>query len=364
MYRRTFARVDLAAYQENIKRLRHMIGENTKLLAVVKADAYGHGLVPVARAAEKAGADWLGVAIAEEGETLREAGVRLPVLILGPVNERGARAAVKAGLTMAVFTPDHILAARQAAEDTGLEALVHVKLDTGMNRIGVKTAEELAHLLELIGRARAVRLTGAFTHFADGGNPDQGFTNGQLERFQTFLPLLPPDILIHAAASSVLPRPEARFQMVRAGIALYGYPPVPYSEKLQPVLTWEAEITHIKDIAAGEAVGYGVTFHARQPMRVATIAAGYGDGYSRSLSGKAQVLVNGRRCPVLGRLCMDQMMADVSQAGPVRVGDSAVLLGSQGEESLLADELAELSGTIPYEVLLAISPRVPRLYGE
>lgn len=363
MYRRTFARVDLKACAANVKALRTMAGD-ARLLAVVKADAYGHGLVPVARSAEKAGADWLAVAIAEEGEALREAGIRLPILILGPVNELGARAAVRCGLTMMAFCPPHIRAAQSAAEATGLPAQVHIKLDTGMNRVGLKTAGELKELLEAAGRAKNVRITGAFTHFADGGNPDTRFTEAQLERFRAFLPLLPPGILIHAAASTMIPRPEARFQMVRAGISLYGYPAVPYPEKMQPILSWEAEVTHVKGISAGEAVGYGVTFHAREDMRIATIAAGYGDGYSRGLSNKGQVLINGRRCPVVGRICMDQLMADVSGAGPVRAGDSAVLIGKQGEAQILADELAELTGTIPYEVLLSISPRVPRVYVE
>lgn len=364
MYRRTFARVDLGAYAANVGVVRRMMGSDVKLLAVVKANAYGHGLLPVARAAEKAGADWLGVAIAEEGEALREAGIRLPILVLAPVNGPGALAAVRCGLTLSVFTPAHIRDLQSAANATGREASAHIKLDTGMNRVGVKTEQELSALLEAANSARGVKITGAFTHFADGGNPDTRFNDGQLARFGEFTSLLPPGLLIHAAASATLPRPDARFGMVRAGISLYGYASVPYSERMHPVLTWEAEISHVKDIAAGEAVGYGITYRARGPVRVATISAGYGDGYSRSLSDKGQVLVNGRRCPIIGRLCMDQMMADVSGVGPVGVGDSAVLLGKQGEEHILADEIAGWMGTISYEVLLAISQRVPRIYVE
>ncbi|MDD3571909.1 MAG: alanine racemase [Eubacteriales bacterium] len=364
MYRRTFARVDLGAYAANVGAVRRMMGPDVKLLAVVKASAYGHGLLPVARAAEKAGADWLGVAITEEGEFLREAGIRLPILVLAPVNAAGALAAVRCGLTLSVFTPDHIQALQAAAIASGLEARAHVKLDTGMNRVGVKTEQELVALLEAACPARGVKITGAFTHFADGGNPDTRFNDGQLARFGDMLTLLPPGLLIHAAASATLPRPEARFDMVRAGISLFGYLSVAYSEAIRPVLTWEAEITHVKDIGTGEAVGYGVTYRAKRPVKVATIAVGYGDGYSRSLSGKGQVLVNGRRCPIIGRLCMDQMMVDVSGAGPVYAGDNAVLLGQQGEEHILADEIAGWMGTISYEVLLAISQRVPRIYVE
>ncbi|MDD4081375.1 MAG: alanine racemase [Eubacteriales bacterium] len=364
MYRRTFAKVDLGAYTANLGDVRRMMGPGVKLLAVVKANAYGHGLLPVARAAEKAGADWLGVAIAEEGEALREAGILLPILVLAPVNAAGALASVRCGLTLSVFTPGHIQALQAAAIATGLEAQAHIKLDTGMNRVGVKTQDDLKALLEAARAAPGIKITGAFTHFADGGNPDTRFNDVQLARFGGFVNLLPPGLLIHAAASATLPRPDARFGMVRAGISLYGYVSVPYSEKMRPVLTWEAEIIHVKDIAAGEAVGYGVTYRAQKPVKVATIAAGYGDGYSRSLSGKGQVLVNGRRCPIIGRLCMDQLMADVSEAGPVEVGDSAVLLGKQGGERILADEIAGWMGTISYEVLLAISQRVPRIYVE
>ena len=362
MYRRTFARVDLAACQENVKAVKRMLGSECKLLAVVKADAYGHGQTHIARAAEQAGADWLGVALAEEGEILRGAGVQLPILILGPVNEAGMRVAVSHQLTLTVFTKAQVDMAQQAAVACGKTAEVHIKLDTGMNRIGVKSAEELQDLLAALEKAPDVRLTGCFTHFADGGNPDTSFTDSQLQRFREMLPLLPEGCLTHAAASSALMRLDARFQMVRIGIALYGYPMGSYSEVVRPILQWEAEITHIKTVAPGEAVGYGVTYRADRPLQVATIAAGYGDGFSRRLSNLGQVLVGGKRCPIIGRMCMDQCMVDVTGAGPVQVGDSAVLLGRQGEAQLLADEIAGWLGTIPYEVLLCISPRVPRVY--
>jgi alanine racemase len=364
MYRRTFARVNLAAYKANVRAAKRLAGPGIKLMAVVKADAYGHGLVPIAGAAQVAGADWLGVALAEEGEALRMAGIWLPILILGPVNEVGAAAAVKNNLTMTVFTPAQVMMARQAAQAADQPALVHVKIDTGMNRIGIKTQTALAEVLQTIKADHYVELTGAFTHFADGDNPDTAFTDTQLSRFQQMLTMLPRDILVHAAASSMLPRADARFNMVRPGIALYGCPPVPYGEEMLPVMSWKAEITHVKEIGPGEAVGYGVTFHAEKPMRLATLAVGYGDGYPRCLSNRAQVLVGGRRCAVVGRVCMDQMMVDVTEAMEAAPGGHAVLLGSQGDQSILADELAGLAGTISYEVLLGISPRVPRIYAE
>ncbi len=246
MYRRTFARVDLAC-QENVRErereraVKRMLGSECKLLAVVKADAYGHGQTHIARAAEQAGADWLGVALAEEGEILRGAGVQLPILILGPVNEAGMRVAVSHQLTLTVFTKAQVDMAQQAAVACGKTAEVHIKLDTGMNRIGVKSAEELEDLLAALEKAPDVRLTGCFTHFADGGNPDTSFTDSQLQRFREMLPLLPEGCLTHAAASSALMRLDARFQMVRIGIALYGYPMGSYSEGVRPILRWEAE---------------------------------------------------------------------------------------------------------------------------
>ncbi|NLW21295.1 MAG: alanine racemase [Clostridiales bacterium] len=361
--RQTHALVDLAAFAHNLRLLKALIGPQVGLMAVVKADAYGHGLVPVARAAQAAGADALAVALAEEGTRLRQAGVHLPILVLAGLNAQSTREAVGQGLTLTAHTPAHLASASQEAVAQGVTAQVHLKLDTGMNRIGVKTAAQLRELLDMFDSLPGLALTGAFTHFASADELGSDMTSRQLDRFLDLARLLPPGIVLHASGSSALiSRVDARLNMVRAGIALYGYPPILTTLPLVPVLSWLAEITHVKQIQPGETVSYGATLKADRPLRVATLAVGYGDGYSRLLSGKAQVLVNGHRCQVLGRVCMDMIMVDVTGAGQVTPGMQATLIGRQGQEAVTARELAELAGTISYETLLSMSARVPRIY--
>ncbi len=361
--RQTFARVNLSAYRNNVRLLKAAMGPDVRLMAVVKADAYGHGLVPVSRAAQEAGADALAVALMEEGRALREAGVTLPILVLAGLSRESTLDAVRLDLTLTAHTPAHLQSASEAASQLNKTADIHLKVDTGMNRIGLKTKAELRELLAMFDALPAIRLTGAFTHFASADQLTSGMTSLQLERFLELAQPLPPGLCLHASGSSALiTRPDARLNMVRAGISLYGYPPVATPLPFLPVLSWQAEITHVKEIAAGETVSYGATLTADRQTRVATLAVGYGDGYSRLLSNKAQVLVNGRRCRVLGRVCMDQIMADVTEAGDVRPGMAATLIGKDGGEFIGADELANLEGTISYEVLLSISGRVPRVY--
>ena len=240
---------------------------------------------------------------------------------------------------------------------------MHLKLDTGMNRIGIRDKGELPAFLDLLYMTPGVRLKGVFTHFACADSLDSRMTDEQLRRFQDMLSLLPTGLLVHASASSAaLLREDARFSMVRAGISLYGYPPVKTDVVLRPILSWVTEIIHVKDIGPGDAVSYGATMTADRVMKVATLAVGYGDGYHRVLSNKAEVLINGTRCRVLGTICMDQMMVDVTEAGQVEVGSRAVLIGRDGHQEITADELADLAGTISYEMLLSISSRVPRVY--
>ncbi len=361
--RQTYARISLDNYQKNILAVRSLLGSGVRLMAVVKADAYGHGQEKIAGSAEQAGADWLGVAMAEEGIALRKAGIKLPILIFTALKQQDAFSALEHGLTLCAYSPEHLGSIQAAADKTGRAADVHVKLDTGMNRIGARDESELNALLESIHRSPGIRLTGAFTHFACADDPDPAYTNRQLARFHQLTRLLPQGILLHAAGSSaLLTRPDTHFDMVRAGIALYGYSPVKTSLKLLPVMSWSAEISHVKFIAKGDSVSYGATFTADKPMRIATVSVGYGDGFSRLLSNRGSVLINGCRCRVLGRVCMDQIMADVTEAGGVKPGDEAVLIGGQGDERINADELAAQMGTISYEVLLNISKRVPRRY--
>ena len=363
-YRGTYIQVDLGAIAFNARALK-AAAPAPHMMAVVKANAYGHGLIPTAKTALLNGADYLGVAIPEEGEALREAGVTAPILVLGAVNARGAEASVRCGLIQTVFDPERVRMLEEAGAKMGKQAAVHLKIDTGMGRIGVRTEEELSRVLREISLSPHVKLTGAFTHFADADGQDEVYSSMQLETFERLIRLLPPGLIIHAAASAASLRfPDARFQMVRQGISLYGCPPLPSSPPLKPALSWHTEIAYLKTVPAGACISYGCTFRTEKETRVATLPVGYGDGYHRALSGKASVLIGGKKCPVIGRVCMDQIMADVTDAPPQScyLGADVVLLGRQGEEEISADQLAAWAGTISYEMLLAATARVPMVY--
>lgn len=353
--------VDLDALRGNVREIRRHVPDSAKLMAVVKADAYGHGALPVARAALEAGADWLAVALVEEGLALREGGITAPILMLGLCGAAELAAGVAGGITLSVCAPETIRALELIAERSGRTALCHLAVDTGMGRIGVRTAAETQAVLDALAACPRVRLTGAFTHFAAADEEDLAFTEAQLRRFAELTAPLPAGVMRHCANSAAIHRlmPGAAFDMVRMGISLYGCPPVASDWALRGCMRWEAPVTWVKEISAGDTVGYGCAFRAERPMRVATIACGYGDGYHRAASGRAEVLLHGRRARVLGRICMDQMMADVTDIPGAAPGDTAVLLGEDGGERITADELAGWSGTISYEILLAATCRVP-----
>lgn len=359
--RGTFIQVDLSAIRDNTIALKEKFG-NTRMLAVVKANAYGHGLLQVARVALENGADMLGVAIPEEGVVLRENGIRAPILVLGGVNVPGASASVRFHLTQTVFDRVGVEQLQAQCEALGTEAEVHLKLDTGMGRIGARTEEEVKDVLDALNRCSLVHLTGVFTHFSDADGEEETYSLMQMQRFEKMCSLLPPDILHHAAASAGMLRfDHARYDMVRAGIVLYGYAPVKTDVSVRPALSFFTEAVYVKDIKKGDQLSYGRTFTAPRDMRVATLAVGYGDGYHRAAGDKAYVLMHGKRCKVLGRICMDQMLVDVTGLD-VQKGDPAVLLGSQGNERIDAEELASWTGTICYEVLLSATARVPIEY--
>lgn len=361
--RKNIRKIDLAQFRQNVSLIRGSLPAGTRLMAVVKADAYGHGMVPVARAALAAGADQLAVAITEEGAALRDAGIQAPILVLGAATPDSARQAALCGLTLTVCSSDMVLWAQRAAEEAGRPVAVHLKLDTGMSRIGCRTSEEVQAVLAALDRCPQVTLTGAYTHFADADGQDMAFTHEQLRRFLALTKPLPAGVLRHCANSAAIHRlPEAALDMVRAGISMYGYPPVPTDMPLKPCLRWETEITYVKEIAPGDTVSYGRTWTADVPRRVATIACGYGDGYHRAASGRAEVLIGGRRAPIVGRICMDQMMADVTDIPQAKAGDPVVLLGEMGRERITAEDIAAWAGTISYEVLLAATGRVPRVW--
>ena len=353
--------IDLAALRHNVSCIRKTLPQGTKLLAVVKADAYGHGIVQTARNALRAGADWLAVARTDEGIVLREADVSAPILVLGAASGQEIGDGVRYGLTLAVTHPHMVYAVQRWAEKWDTTGLVHIKLDTGMGRIGVRDEKELRDMLTALEACPAVQLTGAFTHFADADGDTEDYTRMQLARFNDLTALLPKVIIRHCANSAAIHRyPEAALDMVRAGISMYGYPPVETEMPLKPVMDWRTAVTYVKEIHPGDKVSYGCTFTADKPMTLATVACGYGDGYHRCGTGKAQVIIHGRRCPVVGRICMDQMMVDVTSLENVEPGDEAILIGTDGEACITADDLGAWSGTISYEVLLAATERVHR----
>ena len=353
--------IDLAVLRSNVRLLKESLPDGTRLMAVVKADAYGHGIVPAARNALRAGASWLAVARTYEGIMLREAGIDAPILVLGAASGLEIREGVRYRLTLTVTDPRMVHAVQRHAAAQETQGDIHLKLDTGMGRIGVRTAEEVQEILAAMAECPAVRLTGVFTHFADADGDDDAYTEQQLERFNELSCPLPEGIIRHCANSAAIHRyPEAAFDMVRAGISMYGYPPVETAMPLRPVMDWRTAVTYVKQLQSGDKISYGCTYTTEKPIKVATVACGYGDGYHRCASAKAEVIIQGVRCPVIGRICMDQMMVDVSAIEDAQPGDEVILIGQSGTEVITANDLGRWSDTISYEVLLAATERVHR----
>ena len=366
MYRTNYCEIDLEAIRNNVRIMKQYAG-SPHFLAVVKANAYGHGAVPVAKAALEAGADWLAVAIPEEGIELRSAGIKAPVLVLGGAEPQAADAIAEAELTQVVFEESMIRALADAGVRKGREVQVHLGIDTGMCRIGVRSPEEAARLTEQIDQMPGIRLTGCFTHMATADEPDSEGTKAQIARFEIMCEAIDQvhqaPIIHHGAnTASIFRYPEVHMDMVRGGIALYGYPPVPGVEGLKMAMRWITRAVYVKTVQPGEKVSYGGLFTAQRPTRVMTVPVGYADGYSRRLSCIGSVLVRGKRAPILGRVCMDQVMVDVTDIPEAGIGDEVVLMGTQGDECISAEELASLLGTISYEVICSPSARVPRVY--
>ncbi len=370
MLRRNQILIDLDCIRHNYRLLADALPPDVRVMAVVKANAYGHGMAEVAKAVVGQGARDLAVAIPEEGLTLREQGIAddVAILVLGAATDCAAEACIENGLTQTIFEPETVPMLEEVAVRVGKPALVHIKLDTGMGRIGLRSEGEADALRIALESAPHVKATGIYTHFADADNVPAGggmndFTQGQLARFRTLRARFRADIPAHVANSALcLVAPEAYFSMVREGISLYGYPPVSTSLPFEPALRWETEVTYVKDVPAGTTIGYGRAYTAPRDLRVATVAVGYGDGYHRAASNRGQMLVRGKRAPIIGRVCMDQVMLDVTDVPGVQTGDPVVLIGAQGAERIGADELAAWAGTISYEVLLAVTDRVTRVY--
>jgi len=367
MFRHNYCEIDLRAIRHNVGVMRSYLKDGEDFLAVVKANGYGHGAVQVARAALDAGAKMLAVAIPEEGVQLRQAGIDMPILVLGGIEEEAADIIAACNLTQVVFDEERILALERAGEKYDRKVCVHLKLDTGMNRIGVRSKEEVQQLVRLIDNLDHVELTGCFTHMATADEDFCEDTHAQIARFgalcEAIAEVHPGKITRHAAnTASIFRYPQAHFDMVRGGIALYGYPPFAEDLGLKPAMRWVARAVYVKTIQPGDKVSYGGLFEAKKPTRVMTVPVGYADGYRRGLTGKGCVLVRGQRAPILGRVCMDQIMVDVTDIPEAQAGDEVVLLGAQGNDMIDADEMAAWLSTISYEVICSPSARVPRVY--
>jgi alanine racemase len=368
--RPTYAEIDLAAIAANVGLACRLAGPGVQVMAVVKADAYGHGAVPVAGTALEAGATWLGVAIPEEAIPLRMAGMTCRILVLGPVSPSQADLVAAYSLDQCVCDLAQAEALDRAARAHGRKLSLHLKVDTGMGRVGLRP-REVRGVAEKIAGLPSVPLAGLMTHFAESEAEDPAFAREQLARFaEVTRELRGAGIAVplrHAANSgALLHLPEARLDLVRPGIMLYGYHPrgrqPAVDPGLRPALRLRTAISQIQNVTRGESVSYGRTFVAPRDLRVATLPVGYADGVGRLLSNRGQVLIRGRRVALIGRVCMDMIMVDVTDLPEVRLGDEAVLIGRQGAEEISADEVAEAQGTISYEVLSRISPRVPRVY--
>lgn len=367
--RPTWAEVDLDAIAHNVRELRRCADPAARLMAVVKADGYGHGAERVARTALDAGAEWLGVAILEEALALRQAGIAAPILVLGYLAPGQADTAAVYDLNLTVYDLDSAAALDQWGRALGRPVPVHVKVDTGMGRIGLPPQDVLA-FVQRLQALPGLQLAGIFTHFATADEPDGAFTGEQFAAFRGVLETLSAagiEIpLRHAANSAATMRhPGTHLDLVRCGIALYGLRPSPdvaWPADLRPALVWKTRISHLKTVPPGTAVSYGRTYRSSGEERIATLPVGYGDGYSRRLSNAGRVLVDGVACPIVGRVCMDQTLVRLPADLPARVGDEAVLLGRQGEAEVSADDLARVLGTINYEIVCDIGKRVPRVY--
>ena len=355
--------VNIKGIEENMRTICTSLPENVKAMAVVKADGYGHGAFQTAQAALRGGAFMLAVASVDEGSRLREEGILAPILVLGAVTEADVAEGVENGLTQTVCSPEMVRMCEKAAKENNKQTEVHLKIDTGMGRIGVRTEEERNAVLKALEESPHVKLSGVFTHFsdADDGEDGEAYTKEQYKRFIEMTKALPGEVIRHCCNSAAIHRhPEMYQDMVRAGISLYGYPPVETELPLKPCMRWNASVSYIKELPAGAFVSYGRTWQADRPVRAATITCGYGDGYHRCAAEKAYVLIHGKRAKILGRICMDQMIADVTDIPDVKTGDEVILIGRDGNEKITAENLAEWSGTISYEILLSVGSRVKR----
>jgi len=366
---RAWVEIDLDRLKSNLRRVMDWVGPSRKVLVAVKADAYGHSSVAVSKALAQEGVDMLGVASLEEAIELKRGGAPVPLLILSPSSFVEIPEIVAEGLVSTVSNMEYARRLSAVARAANRRMKVHVEVDTGMGRTGVNYADAVEFIQQL-SEAEFIQIEGVFTHFADAERPDKSFVLAQLERFNKVLEGLKERSveipLIHAANSAaLLDVKESHFNMVRPGLVIYGIYPsqtVNRHVDVEPVMTFKARVAHLNRIRAGESVSYGRTFTARREMTVAVVSVGYGDGYPRALSNKGEVLIAGKRFKIVGLVCMDLTMVDVTDDEGIHMGDEVVLIGKSGKEEITASDVAELSNTISYDVTCSVGPRVPRVF--
>lgn len=373
--RATFAEIHLDRFRDNLLAIRTDLSPDVKILAVVKADAYGHGAVACAKTAVDAGADYLGISILEEGIELRQNGITSPILVLGGIFENEIEEFLQHNLSTVLSTSNMAHSLAKEAEKSGKTVGVHIKVDTGMGRLGV-LPENFLPLVEQIRQHKNLHIEAVSTHFSSADDEDPGYTLFQLSRFNEILAQLKTAgiqiPLIHCANSAALLKfPQSWFNMVRPGLILYGALPSPTikpyvttldAKKFYPVMQWKSRIIQINHIPKEHYLSYGRKHMTQKESLIATLPVGYADGLTRRLSGKMSVLIHGKRLPQVGNICMDMCLIDITEVPDAQVGDEAVIFGSQLEETITVEEVAEQCGTLPYEILCAVSKRVPRVY--
>ncbi len=371
MQYKTHVLINLDNIKHNIQEVRKHIGPYIKLLIAVKGDAYGHGAVEVSKLAEKAGADWLGVATLPEALKLRNAGVKLPILKLSQLYEEQIESAIKNDITFTITTIEGAQKANIVARRVKKKAVVHMKVDTGMGRIGVDVSEAWKLADEILHGCSSLTLEGIFTHLPVSDDCNRAYTQRQIAKFKKCITDIEEKMnfsfpLIHCANSGgVLAHEDSWFNMVRPGIMIYGYYPsdqIEHTVDIRPAFSFKTKVSFIKKVTRGTSIGYGRSYVAPEDTWIATFPAGYADGYNRLFSNKGRVLINGRSYPVVGKVCMDQTMCNLGTKTDVKVGDDVVLIGESGNEEITVHEWAEMLGTISYDVMCQINKRTKRYF--
>lgn len=371
-YSRVYAKIDLDAIAYNMEQMKQRIDGHTKIMAVIKTDGYGHGAVQIAEMLEKYDYIWgFAVATLDEAVVLRTEGVKKPILVLGCIFPDQYMEMLENDIRMNVYTEEMAREISYMARREGKTAYIHIKLDTGMARLGFAMNEESVNAITRINQLANVKMEGVFTHFAKADETDKEFTKKQMRQFLQMTETLKEKGVAfeyeHCANSAaIIDVPEAKFDLVRAGIATYGLYPSEEVNKdsvnLKPALALKSHVAFVKEIEEGTPVSYGGTFIADKKMKIATIPVGYGDGYPRSLSDRGYVLIRGKKAHIIGRICMDQFMVDVTEIDGVSFGDKVTLIGRDGNESISVELLSDLSGRFNYEFICDLGKRIPRVY--